>query len=362
MPILWKFLLGRFLRVLILCSMSFISVMLVMRLSDIAKFATQSSEASTVLLFMLYQVPYILPIAIPISCLVAAMTTMRNLSDDNELTALRSGGLSLYSISAPILVLSLFLVLLNFYIASELTPYCRNRARELMHRTTAENPRYLLQKSKYLRFPDVEADMEVIQPKSHAKDLMFVMYNRKLERLCAVMAKDVRLSGGLLKGKDVALLTSMPSKDGFDHLVIENESKTTLPSADLALLLRRPSMKTTYDSLPYRSMRLKAEQEAHRSKTKRRLYFEMIRRASYGLAPFSFTAVGLSFGIQIGRRQRRRALYLAAGLAALMLTSTLIGKSFEAYPLYAALCYFLPHPIAWMLSFRYKKQKERGVE
>ncbi len=354
--------LGRFVRILTLCTLSFIAILLVMRLSDIAKFASQSNELYAIGLFMLYQVPYILPIAIPISCLVASMVTMRGLCDDSELTAFRSSGLSLYAIAAPILWCSLFLVLLNFYIASELTPYCRSLTRDLMHRTTAENPLFLLQKSKHLRFPDVEADMEVIQPKSHAKDLTFVMYNKQLQRLCAVLARDVRLSDGLLKGKDVTLLTSLPSEDGFDHLVIENEAKTSLPSAELALLLRRPSVKTTYDSLSYSAMRLKAESEAHRHKTKKRFSFEIIRRASYGLAPLSFTAVGLSFGIQIGRQKRRRALYLSAALAALMLTSTLIGKSFENFPLYAALCYFLPHPIAWFLSFRYKNQKERGIE
>ena len=354
--------LGRFLRVLTLCTLSFIAVLLVMRLSDIAKFATQSSELYAICLFMLYQVPYILPIAIPISCLVASMVTMRGLCDSSELTAFRASGLSLYSIASPILWSALFLVLLNFYIASELTPLCRSKARDLIHYTTAENPLFLLQKSKHLRFPDVEADMEVVQPKSHVKDLTFVMYNKQLERLCAVLAKDVRLSEGVLKGKDVTLLTSLPSEESFDHLVIENEAKTKLPSADLAMLLRRPSIKTTYDSLPYSSMRLKAKTEAHRRKTKRRLYFEMIRRASYGLAPISFTTVGLSFGVQIGRQRRKRALYLATGLAALMLVSILIGKSFENFPVYAALCYFLPHPIAWFLAFRYKQQKERGIE
>ena len=362
MPKIWKYTLGRFGRILSLSALGFVALMLVMRLSDIAKFATQSSEFKPISLFILYQIPYILPIALPVSCFLAAILTMRSLCDGNELSAFRAAGLSLYTIATPVLCLSLFLVLLNFYFASELTPYCRGKSRDLIYQATAENPLYLLQKSKHLRFPDVEVDLKMVEPKMRAKNFVFAMFNPKSERLNFILARGLKLKNNILQGKCVTAISSMQKNEGFDHLVIENVKKTQMPSHEIAALLRKPKMTTTYDGLPFKLMRIKAKQEGHRSKTKRRFLFEVTRRASYGLAPLSFTGVGLSFGIYVGRRKNKKPLILGSLLAALMLISSLIGKSFEAFPLYAFLCYFLPHPFAWFWALRHKQRREKGIE
>ena len=73
MPILWRYLLGNYLRILCLCFLSFIAVLLILRLDEIAHFATLGPEGQPLLRFIAYQIPYILPIALPISSLIAAI-------------------------------------------------------------------------------------------------------------------------------------------------------------------------------------------------------------------------------------------------------------------------------------------------
>ncbi|MCE5316519.1 MAG: LptF/LptG family permease, partial [Parachlamydia sp.] len=123
MPVLWRYLLGHYLKVLLLCVVTFIAILLTTRLDEIAHFATMGPEGLAIIAFALHQIPYILPIAIPISCLISAMLLMQRLSQTHELTALRAAGLSFYNILCPLLIAAAALSIANFYIVSELSTH-----------------------------------------------------------------------------------------------------------------------------------------------------------------------------------------------------------------------------------------------
>ncbi|MCP5491650.1 MAG: LptF/LptG family permease [Chlamydiales bacterium] len=361
MPTVWKYCLSQFIKIFFLTLCGFITLLLVMRLGDIAHFAAQSNEWSTVALFMLYQIPYILPLAMPIAALTAAFITMRQLCDSSEMTALRAGTLSINNIHTPILCAALLLSGVNFMLASELTPYSRMQTRKLVHKTTTRNPLFLLKKSKYVRLSDTSIDLSIVKANKHAKNLTFITFNKSADRLSAVFAKDLKVKNGQLKIENLTQLAYLPS-DNFDHLLIENQQETDLPAENLSLFLRNPSVRIAYDSLPWRQMRLKAVSDIGNKRYQNAFLYECVRRTSYGMSPLTFSLIGLSFGLQIGRNRRKRALVLATCLTALLLASVLVGKSFETKPILAALCYYLPHPIAWILAWRYKNLKEQGVE
>src|SRR3990167_6985390 len=103
MPILWKYLLRGYIQYFLLCVSAFVAILLVIRFQEIAIFASSGAKAKHISLFSLYQIPYILPIALPISCLISAMTLSLRMSSSLELTALRASGISLRTISYPIL-------------------------------------------------------------------------------------------------------------------------------------------------------------------------------------------------------------------------------------------------------------------
>ena len=67
MPIIWRYLLRSYFQVLALSVSSFIAILLVLRFQEIARFASSGTAQLKVLLFTLLQIPYILPIAIPVS-------------------------------------------------------------------------------------------------------------------------------------------------------------------------------------------------------------------------------------------------------------------------------------------------------
>src|SRR3990167_1572836 len=81
MPILWRYLFKEYLKVFFLSILAFICILLITRLKQIAGFATLASGFISLILFVFYQIPYILPIAISISCLISSVILFQKMSN-----------------------------------------------------------------------------------------------------------------------------------------------------------------------------------------------------------------------------------------------------------------------------------------
>ncbi len=104
MPTLWRYLILQYLKVLTLSVIAFVIVLLTLRLDEIAHFATLGAEGYFILLFTLFQIPYILPIALSYFSFNLLSYLNRSLSSRQELTAIRASGFSFKEIFSPILL------------------------------------------------------------------------------------------------------------------------------------------------------------------------------------------------------------------------------------------------------------------
>jgi len=250
MPILWRYLQKELFRVLSLCIAAFVSILLVSRAQDIARFASSGAPIKAILLFSLYQIPSILPLAIPIACLIATLLLFQRLSHTQELTALRACGLSMGTIAYPLLLTGLLLSLLNFSIVSELSPYCRILTKKLTYEVTASNPLFMLQKGTLVKIKDTFIDMRMLRMGKVAEDVMLIINNSSQERLNIVTAKQFTLEGDQLKGENVTLISTVDSKqEGYDHLIIENQTTMSTKLLTYLNLFKIPTgipIMTTY--------------------------------------------------------------------------------------------------------------------
>ena len=64
----------------------------------------------------------LIPLALPLAILLSSIMTFGNLAENNELTALKSSGLSLFRIMRPLTVVVLFIALGTFYFANYVIP------------------------------------------------------------------------------------------------------------------------------------------------------------------------------------------------------------------------------------------------
>ncbi|MBS0603901.1 MAG: LptF/LptG family permease [Verrucomicrobia bacterium] len=364
MPIIWRYLLRSYFQVFLLCVGAFISVLIVLRFQEIARFATSGASSLKVLLFALLQIPYILPIAIPVSCLIASMLLFQRLSHTHELTALRTCGFGLKTIAAPLLFAGFFLTLINFTIASEISPRCRSMSKQQIFEMVAENPLFLLQKESLVKLRNAYYDIGVLKSNKYAEDVLLVVKNSSSGRMTVMSAKELALKGDLLKGEQVTFISSVDPKKGtgFDHLVIENQAEMNTKAANLSQFLQTVDWTASYEYLPLRMIFALDYVEKGRFLLSKGAQVEISRRASISLATFTFTMIGLAFGMQISRNRSKKGLVWAIGLASLFLVCFIAAKSFRHAPMISTAVFLLPHPLIILLSLKSLKSVREGVE
>lgn len=382
MPILWRFLLGQYLKVLILATVAFIAVLLTTRLDEIAHFATLGAESIYVILFTLHQIPYILPIAIPISCLISVVILIQRLSTSHELTALRASGLSIGQILAPILIASGWLTLGSFYLISEVATTSHLSAGLLKSELRSMNP-MLLMNNKYLMkmkgfYFDTLGPSRVGES---AEQVIIAMPNKSNTRINLMVAEGLQVDIENFIGNGMTLITSLGSevKDKPDQLIIENigEAKTSL--RDFSQMIEKKVWTVNDDHLkmPLLMTRIGDERSAlnqaveaeHPSSEIKQLtrninrgYNEVFRRVSLAVAVFTFTLLGAAFGVSISRHKSNRGLIYIIGLATLFLVAFFSAKGMEHQLSLPAFLYFFPHLLIVALSLWTLRRASQGIE
>jgi lipopolysaccharide export system permease protein len=90
-------------------------------------------EFSIILELLLYVSAHLLPLALPLAVLLSSIMTMGNLAENNELTALKASGLSLYKIMRPLLLFMTILALITFYFSNFVIPVANLKMRALIY-------------------------------------------------------------------------------------------------------------------------------------------------------------------------------------------------------------------------------------
>jgi len=77
---------------------------------------------SVIIELLFYVSASLIPLALPLAILLSSIMTFGNLSENNELTALKSSGLSLYRIFRPLMVVVFAIALFTFYFSNYVIP------------------------------------------------------------------------------------------------------------------------------------------------------------------------------------------------------------------------------------------------
>ena len=90
--------------------------------------------------FMLYLSTTMVPMALPLALLMAALMTFGNLGEFNELTALKSSGISLQRIMMPLIVLTLVISIGAFFFSNYVLPVANLKMRSLLWDIQRQKP------------------------------------------------------------------------------------------------------------------------------------------------------------------------------------------------------------------------------
>ncbi|MCB1148970.1 MAG: LptF/LptG family permease [Chlamydiia bacterium] len=355
--ILNRYLLWEFLKVLLLCVVAFIAILMTTRLEDIARFAAFGASLGAVLRFAAYQIPYILPMATGVAALISSITLVQRLSSSQELTALRSSGLSLRQIFAPILIAAGFLAALNFYIVSEIATTSQLKSRQLKQQISLINPLTLINHSQLIQNKNLYLTSESrLLAKGTLGNVNLTLWNGATGRLNLVTAREIGYEDPLITVEGLATIASFPGS-GADTLYLENvdSSKMDIQSFSSYLTQRSSKVKNDYLRLEYLLVRLGSIEDSSG-------YSEIFRRISLALAVVTFTLLGLAFGLRIGRRKSLMGVVIVTLLTTVQLVAFFSAKALETKPFITFFLYFGPMAAVAVISLWQIKRFSRGVE
>ena len=89
-------------------------------------------------------VPFIVAMTLPMAVLVAVLYTFSHLAADNEVTAMRAGGLSVQQILAPVILWGLLMAIFNFAFVDQVLPRSNARLRALLVDIARKKPTFEL--------------------------------------------------------------------------------------------------------------------------------------------------------------------------------------------------------------------------
>lgn len=377
MPILWRYLFFHFIKTFVLSVVTFVLVLITLRLDQIAHFSTLGPEGMVILKYTLYQIPYILPIAIPISCLIASLLLMQRISQSHELTAMRSFGLSIFNCVAPILFAAVCISVANFWIVSEVGTSCHLGCTRLKAELRLVNPLLLMNHKHLIKMKGLYFDsLGPSKLGESAEDAIFAYPEKKSGKMALLVAKKLSIEDDLFKGTDVTLIGSVKEKGEAGPLIVESIKEYSVPVNDFAFMMENKtwSVNLDYLKLPLLLVHKKREKNhflelIQNSKTSlagikerslTRIDLEIVRRASVGFAPLSFTILGLAAGIGIMRGRKITKVLKVVFFASLFLVCYFAAKGADQRFLPAFLLYTLPHLLIIMFSLRLIRRVERG--
>ena len=123
MKLLDLYLLRRYLLCLAFSLVGLLSVSIVVDLIErIDMFIDHAAALSQVLAYYFYRTPYWVVLTLPIATLLATMFALTSLARRNEITSMKSAGLSLYRILTPIVAFSILFSGLAFVVVDQVLP------------------------------------------------------------------------------------------------------------------------------------------------------------------------------------------------------------------------------------------------
>lgn len=270
------------------------------------------------MLFFVYITPMIFSFSVPWGVLVSVLLLFGRLSADNELTALKACGVSIFQIISPILVITFALTLITLYLQVEASPRYLDKAESLLKRVTMTQPHALIEPGRPIEY---QGNVIYVKDKTNdneLKDIQIFRLDKKKEKV----DQDITAAEGKILVDEVKGQLSIVL---YDATIIDYKDKTKGERGygseivfDIDYGSRLNSMRIGKDD--YKRMTL--SELLGRTVLFRRknidttaLEVALNQRLAMGLSPIAFFLLGLPLAVRTSRRETSIGLFISFILA-----------------------------------------------
>ncbi|MBW2182997.1 MAG: LPS export ABC transporter permease LptG [Deltaproteobacteria bacterium] len=197
MTIITRYIVREFLKIFFLCLGACVGLFFVIDLSVqyLDNFSKYNPPFLLTMLFCLYKIPQMFYWVCPMAMLLAIFLTLALLTKNNEIIAMKAGGISAYTIITPLLIISSCLVLVSFCNQELILPYASQKVEYIENvRIKRKRGKNLLKQNRFwYRSEDIVCNIELFEHASntlHGVTIYFFDQHFKLkQRLDATRGK-----------------------------------------------------------------------------------------------------------------------------------------------------------------------------
>ncbi len=132
MKILDRYCIKEFARYFIIILISFVALYIVIDFfGRLRMFLSNQATLRQMGSFVLFSVPMIIWQIIPACVLISSLVTFGSLSRSNEIIAIKAGGVSIYRMALPVIVMAASIGIIHFALSEVVTPYTNERAEHI---------------------------------------------------------------------------------------------------------------------------------------------------------------------------------------------------------------------------------------
>ena len=277
-------------------------------------------------------IPYVAAYALPLGVLTGTLMALGRLSSQQEITAMKSAGISLYQIASPVLVISFIGMIAGVVVNLHYAPQSRLAYKHLMVRAISENPIGFIEERRFIReFPGY-----VIYMGDRDGPLMkdFWIWELDDEKRVKLFLRAKEGEINFDKTNNALVLTlrdgTAEQRDDSGSEGLADEPMRSLFFGELPIELpmgkifgeksqRQARIKEmTFSQLMVkRDLALAEETEAAEGISKNRMKVQMHMQKSFAMAfsVFSLAIFGVPLAIQVGRKESYANLAIALIIA-----------------------------------------------
>jgi len=187
------------------------------------------------LLFLL--LPSFLVLTIPMATLLSVLLTFNRLSSDNEITAFKASGVSLYQMTPPILLLALGTTLITIALSVYALPIANQASRSLLYQMASSKAHAGVRERVFNDdFEGLVIYVERVTPRTFAWENVFISDSRNAAEIHTIIARN-----GMVLSDSQRLIVTLRLKDGAIHKLGDQPSayqKADFNNYDLRLNLK----------------------------------------------------------------------------------------------------------------------------
>lgn len=292
-------------------------------------------------------IPYVLVYSMPMGMLTATLLVFGRFSAEHELTAARAGGISLLSLSAPVLAIGVLMSALSGWMNLHVAPQCRLAYKAMLFEYGLENTTAILTENGFTDFPGYRVYVGSINSDT-LRDVVIYQHDKDGNLKLRMHAEEASLG---VDSKTEQVILTLRTVDGFElsdgkerTFIYSKYGPMALGKKTEASKQRPPKLK----ELGFGQLRARIAELKQQGTDPTPAQIQLHQKVALSFACIGFTLIGIPLAIRTHRRETNIGIAMALVLVTAYYGLIVLGQALEGHPS------LFPHLWMWMPNFLFQ--------